>query len=199
MQLRRKDSPRSEDHVEPAVPEVSRRPAHRRDPMAGSMFAGFVAAALLPVLASRHGGCGLLHRDGAVRMGLRVGALGGAVDSVHRPAAALGRGARDLHGGVWCAGALRPGRRCGRASLGLAAGSVGLGGLGLGPRQADDSQSLKGVAAVPGVGRSGGTRPGRGVRADPPRHRTLSCDARSTRRRGTVSTHLECTGSVGPR
>ena len=46
MRLQRKDSPRRDDHVGPAVPR-SRRP-HIGGIVAGSLFTGFVAAALLP-------------------------------------------------------------------------------------------------------------------------------------------------------
>lgn len=46
MRLQRKDSPRRDDHVGPAVPR-SRRP-HIGGIVAGSLFTGLVAAALLP-------------------------------------------------------------------------------------------------------------------------------------------------------
>ena len=48
MRLRGKDPPRNDDHLEPAVPR-SRR-SHIGRIVAGSLFTGFVAAALLPFL-----------------------------------------------------------------------------------------------------------------------------------------------------
>ncbi len=75
MQLRRKDSPRSEDHVEPAVPR-SRR-SHIGGIVAGSMFAGFVAAALLPFIPAN-----TVDADFATAMVLFGWALGWALMAV---------------------------------------------------------------------------------------------------------------------
>ena len=114
----------------------------------------------------RHGGCGLLDRDGADRPRRRVGARRRAVHAVHRPTATLGRGACGLHGAVRGAGA--PGTELGGGGtrVGLAAGSVGPGGVGVGSRQAESAQPEQSVAAEPPVGRSGNPRRRRSVRDD---------------------------------
>ena len=75
MVLRRKDSPRSQDHAEPAV-RGSRR-SHVGGIVAGSMFAGFVAAALLPFLPAD-----TVDADFATAMVLFGWALGWALMAV---------------------------------------------------------------------------------------------------------------------
>ena len=198
MTLQSETAPTSGDPVAPVAPGVTAL-AHRRR-------RGRIAVRRLdrgrdpPLPPGQHGGRGLLHRHGAVRLRLRVGTDGSPVNPVHRPTTTLGRGAGDLHGAVRRVGAAGPGRRGGCAGVGLAASPVGPGRLGLDPRQARPAQPDPGVAAEPGVGRPDALRPRRvptSGSVSPP-HRRLPCADNSSTWARTDSTWSAPARAVRP-
>ena len=125
------------------------------------------------------------HRDGSARVCAGLGAVGGAVRPIQRPAATLGGRAGGVMAAVGVASTLRVRDRAGRARLDVAAGPVRARGLDAPAGPAGAARPGRPTAAVRGSRRAGDRRGRRRLRDGPgvARRQRLSAARPAGRRR----------------